>query len=98
VRSITKIIANLVQNQRLFRAAIMRAIHFDIRHSIWQECLDRVDGHNIEGSIRIADNAMEMERGKNSAHAHGFKKSSSGRTAKLKSLAGYTDAFIEEAE
>jgi phage terminase large subunit len=93
-----KIVANLVQNRRLFRAAIMRAIHVDIRHSIWQECLDRVDGHNLEGAIRIADNAMEMEYGKNSVHAHGFKKSSSDRTAKLKSLAGYTDAFIEEAE
>lgn len=93
-----KIIANLVQTKRLFRAAIMRAIGVDIRHSIWQECVDRVNGHDLEDSIRITDNAMEMDHGKNSVHAHGFKKSSSDRTAKLKSLACYTDAFIEEAE
>jgi phage terminase large subunit len=45
-----------------------------------------------------ADSTMEMGYGRNSVNAHGFRKSSSDRTAKLKSLAGYTEAFIEEAE
>ena len=30
-------IAKLTQSARFFRAAIMRAVHADIRHSIWQE-------------------------------------------------------------
>lgn len=93
-----KIGAKLKQTKVRFRAAIMRAIHADIRHSIWQELCDRVRTWEIESTLRIADNAMEMERGRNSVHAHGFKRSSSDRTAKLKSLANYTDAFIEEAE
>jgi phage terminase large subunit len=93
-----KIVANLVQTTRRFRAAIMRAVHADIRHSIWQELTDRVTSWDIEPALRVADSTMEMEHGNNSVHAHGFKKSSSDRTAKLKSLAGYTDAFIEEGE
>lgn len=93
-----KITASLLQTKRQFRAAIMRAIHTDIRHSIWQEICDRVNAWDIATKIRITDGTMEMECGKNSLHAHGFKKSSSERTAKLKSLANYTDAFIEEAE
>lgn len=91
------IVANLKQTTRHFRAAIMRAIHSDIRHSIWQECVDRVDQYQLDG-IQIADSFMEMTCGRNSINAHGFKKSSSERTAKLKSLAGYTDAYIEEGE
>jgi phage terminase large subunit len=93
-----KVTAKLVQNKRPFRAAIMRAVHTDIRHSIWQELTDRVRDWEIGPTLRIADSTMEMEHAHNSVHAHGFKKSSSDRTAKLKSLANYTDAFIEEAE
>ena len=73
-----KIVANLVQTKRRFRAAIMRAVHADIRHSIWQELHDRVDAWEIDTALRIADSTMEMEHGRNSVHAHGFKKSSSG--------------------
>jgi phage terminase large subunit len=93
-----KIIALLAQSKRLFRGAIMRAVHTDIRHSIWQELNDRVSEKEIDSALRIADNAMEMEHGRNTLNAHGFKRSSHERTAKLKSLAGYTDAFIEEAK
>ena len=93
-----KIVAKLKQTTNRFRAAIMRAVHTDIRQSIWQELLDRVQGWEIDGSLSIADSMMVMEHGRNSVHAHGFKKSSTERTAKLKSLANYTDAFIEEAE
>lgn len=93
-----KIVADLIQTQKPFRAAIMRAVHSDIRHSIWQELCDRVRDWGIGEILRVADSTMQMEHGRNSVHAHGFKKSSSDRTAKLKSLANYTDAFIEEAE
>lgn len=92
------ITTRLVQTARLFRAAIMRAIHADIRHSIWQELKDRVFAWEINDQLRIVDTTMEMEHARNSVHAHGFKRSSSERTAKLKSLAGYTTAIIEEGE
>lgn len=92
------IAAKLVQTVRRYRAAIMRAVHADIRHSIWQEVTDRVQTWEIDGKVKIADSTMEMECGRNTINAHGFKKSSSDRTAKLKSLANYTDAIIEEAE
>lgn len=93
-----RIAALLFQTVQFFRAAIMRAIHTDIRHSIWQELSDRVNAWGIADQVRIAESTMEMDAGRNSIHAHGFKKSSSERTAKLKSLANYTHAFIEEAE
>lgn len=93
-----KIVSNLKQTKRIFRAAIMRAVHADIRHSIWQELVDRVSALGLEESVDLADSAMKATCGKNTVKGHGFKKSSSDRTAKLKSLAGYTDAFIEEAE
>lgn len=90
--------ALLVQTARPFRAALMRAVHSDIRHSNWQELVDRVNAWSIESVVHIADSTMEMEYKKNSVHAHGFRKSSSDRTAKLKSLANYTYAHIEEGE
>lgn len=93
-----KVGARLVQTQRHFRAAIMRATHADIRHSNWQELVDRINGWGLEETVHIADSTMDMRYKRNTVHAHGFRKSSSDRTAKLKSLANYTDAFIEEAE
>ena len=93
-----KIAGRTLQTTELSRIAIMRAVHSDIRHSIWQEILDRVNDWQVAAQMKIADSTMEIEYGRNSIHAHGFRKSSSERTAKLKSLAGYTDAFIEEAE
>lgn len=93
-----KIVSLGYQTERYFRAAIMREIHADIRHSVWQEITDRVNNWELVGAFNITETTMEMSRGRNSITAHGFRKSSSDRTAKLKSLAGYTDAFIEEAE
>ncbi len=92
------ITAKLVQSTALFRCAIMRAVHSDIRHSIWQELCDRVRGWELDSLFRMADSTMELQHGRNSVNAHGFRKSSHERTAKLKSLAGYTSAVIEEAE
>lgn len=42
------IVGKLKQTKRKFRAAIMRAVHTDIRHSIWQECVDRVEEYEQE--------------------------------------------------
>lgn len=100
------IIAKIFQTARRFRGAIMRAIHGDIRHSIWQEVQDRLSERGINEDVQkkmqppmfVRDSTMEIDYGFNSIHAHSFRKSSSDRTAKLKSLAGYSHAFIEEAE
>lgn len=93
-----QVVAKLIQTKRPSRAAIMRAVHTDIRHSLWQEVMDRIRDWELSPVLRIADTTMSIECGRNSVQAHGFKKSSSDRTAKLKSLANYTDAYIEEAE
>lgn len=81
-----------------FRCAIMRAVHADIRHSIWKEINDRIDEQGVRDSFSIRDNDMAIEYGRNSIQAHGFKSSSGALTAKLKSLAQYNAVLIEEAE
>jgi len=81
-----------------FRCAIMRAIHGDIRHSLWRELNDRIDEQKIREALRITDNDMKIEYGQNTINAHGFKASSGSHSAKLKSLANYNTVVIEEAE
>lgn len=81
-----------------FRCAIMRAIHSDIRHSIWRELNDRIDEQNLRTALHITENEMNIDYGKNSVHAHGFKASSGSHTAKLKSLASYNCVVVEEAD
>ncbi len=81
-----------------FRGAFMRAIHSDIRNSLWQEFNDRVDGQGIREALKITDNDMYAEYGQNTIQAHGFKTSGGSHTAKLKSLANYNFALIEEAD
>lgn len=81
-----------------FRCAIMRAIHSDIRHSLWKELKDRIDEQEIEKALRITDNDMAISYGKNTINAHGFRQSSNIHSAKLKSLANYNTVIIEEAE
>jgi len=90
-----------------FRCAIMRLVQGDIRSSIWQEIVDRVEEQGISENIRIGDNEMKMRYAMknpdgtdqvNSINALGFKASSGDRSAKLKSLASYNTIIIEEAE
>jgi len=90
--------ANLFQTKNLFRGALMRLVHTDIRKSNYQEFIDRVNEKEASHLLSIADSTMTIENGKNTLTALGFHKSSGDRTAKLKSLAGYTHAFLEEAE
>lgn len=83
-----------------FRCAIMRAVHSDIRLSLWRELNDRIneqEASDVEG-LRIVENSMTIEYGNNSINAIGFRASSGARSAKLKSLAGYNTIIIEEAE
>lgn len=81
-----------------FRCAIMRAIHSDIRHSSWNEVLDRLGEREAKGAFKITENDMHMGYGRNSIQAHGFRASSGTHSAKLKSLASYNCVWIEEAE
>ena len=81
-----------------FRSAIMRAVHSDIRHSIWRELNDRIDEQEARATLHITDNEMRVEYGKNTIQAHGFRASSGSHTAKLKSLASYNTVLIEEAD
>ena len=59
-----KIVAHLKQTERPFRASIMRAVHADVRHSIWQECVDRVnawdDFRQLDDSLRAAGSQIHM--------------------------------------
>jgi len=90
-----------------FRCAIMRLVHSDIRKSIYQEIVDRIDEQGITDHVRINDSEMrfrfKMKKDdgtfqENSINALGFRTSDKQQSAKLKSLAGYTDVIIEEAE
>ena len=85
-------------DKKFFRAAIMREIHSDIRSSIWQEFMDRVQEQRVEDVLDIGESMMTAEYGQNSIKAHGFRQSSGGHSAKLKSLANYNTVVIEEAE
>lgn len=91
-------ISMLAQNEHYYRAALMRLIHADIRNSNWQELKDRIIEKEVEEEFEITDSVMTVKKGINSINAVGFHKSQSERTAKLKSLASYTHAYIEEAE
>jgi phage terminase large subunit len=81
-----------------FRCAIMRYVWSDIRESIYKEITDRVDENELGDKIKINDSTMLIEYGANSIKAVGFRKSSEGRKAKLKSLASYNYVIIEEAD
>ena len=91
------LLASLVSPDYM-RAAIMRAVHSDIRHSNWREIRDRITEQEAEKSLAIKDNEMNVSFGANSIQAHGFRASSSSYSAKLKSLASYNVVWIEEAE
>lgn len=82
-----------------FRCGIMRYVQGDIRNSIFQEIVDRIEENGINDPLlEIRDHALTINFKKNTINGIGFRKSSSDQKAKLKSLAGYTDIIIEEAE
>lgn len=80
------------------RAAIMREVYHDVRHSSWSELKDRFEEQRLNNHLNIGDNEMYVKYGVNSIKAHGFRASSSSQSAKLKSLAQYNVIWIEEAE
>ncbi|GAB3948379.1 PBSX family phage terminase large subunit [Spirosoma harenae] len=89
-----------------FRGYLMRAVLSDIRGSLWRDLMDRMDEKEKEGKLdkkrdfQINDVAMTVycKASGNRILSKGFKKSSKSQTAKLKSIAGATHVFVEEAE
>lgn len=87
-----------LNSDEYFRCAIMRAVHSDIRLSLWQEINDRLEEQGVSDCIHLINNEMTARYGQNSINAVGFRASSGTRSAKLKSLASYNTVIIEEAE
>lgn len=91
------------------RAFFLRQTHATIYTSCWQDLKDRVTeyeefhGVSLDGILEITSNengnnsAKNLENG-NTIKTKGFKVSSGNQTASLKSLAGATDIYIEEAD
>lgn len=98
----TQYALQLITSRDYFRGYFMREIFNDIRDSLWRDFKDRIEENETinENDFSFNDSQMTvtyMPTG-NTITAKGFKKSSSNRTAKLKSLAGATHVFVEEAE
>ena len=91
----------LITKEEYFRGFVSRAVFSDIKTTIWQELLDRIDENE---TLNIED--FDIEKGKqmkylptgNTITSKGFRKSSSNRTANLKGFAGATHIVIDEAE
>lgn len=83
-----------------YRIAFVRKIYKDVRHSLWADFKDRISEANIPISdFNMADHEMRCTYLKtgNSITSFGVK-AEGGRTAKLKSLAGYNLIIIEECD
>lgn len=98
----TQYALQLITSNNYFRGYFMREVFNDIRDSLWRDFKDRVEENEDldENDFAFNDSQMTvtyLPTG-NTIIAKGFKKSQGNRTAKLKSLAGATHVFIEEAE
>lgn len=81
------------------RIILVRYIHENIKKSIWKEFCDRVRERGLENEFIISYREMTAicKKTKNELSASGVK-SAKSQTAKLKSLAGFTHAIMEEAD
>lgn len=98
----TQYALQLITSTDYFRGYFMREVFNDIRDSLWRDFKDRIEENETINEIDFAFNDSQMTvtyiPTGNTIISKGFKKSSGNRTAKLKSLAGATHVFIEEAE
>lgn len=78
-----------------FRCAIMRFILSDVKKSIYQEIVDRIEENEYKN---VRQTNLGFECGGNLIHGMGFRKSQSDQKSKLKSLASYNYVIIEEAD
>lgn len=98
----TQYALQLITGTDYFRGYFMREVFNDIRDSLWRDLKDRIEENESINEADFAFNDSQMTvtyiPTGNTIISKGFKKSSGNRTAKLKSLAGATHVFIEEAE
>lgn len=96
-------------SQEYVRGAMMRAVRENIRESCWRDYKDRMYEYGLpevgdiklgdkKVPVKMSDDKMVAEIGRNSLRAFGFRASSGSLTARLKSLAKYNLAWIEEME
>lgn len=90
------VLAKLVDATNYFRCAIMRFVASDIRNSIYQEILDRIEEQELHDSIEVK--ALSFHYFQNMVKGIGFRKSTGDQKSKLKSLAAYNCVVIEEAD
>lgn len=81
-----------------FRCAIMRYVLGDVRNSIYQEIIDRLEEGGIQNYIDIKEHSLTINYNQNTINGVGFRKSSGDQKSKLKSLANYNCVIIEEAD
>lgn len=81
-----------------FRCAIMRLVYGDIRNSIYQEIVDRIEEQDLKDTVTCREMPLSIECDGNVINGIGFKKSSGDQKSKLKSLANYNCVIIEEAD
>ena len=79
-----------------FRCALMRFILGDVRNSIFQEVVDRLEETNVKEKVHISD--LEITYKETFVKGLGFRKSSGDQKSKMKSLANYSHIVIEEAD
>ena len=89
-----------------FRGYFVRAIHGHIRDSLWQDFKDRIEetsdlnGYNYFNDFNLREDTMSavhLATG-NQIKSKGFKASTKGNTAHMKSIAGATHIYGEEWE
>lgn len=90
------VLAKLVDTYTYLRCAIMRFIAGDIRNSIYQEILDRIEENDLQEVVTAK--ALSFHYYRNMVKGIGFRKSSGDQKSKLKSIAAYNVVVIEEAD
>ncbi|QDP67645.1 MAG: putative terminase large subunit [Prokaryotic dsDNA virus sp.] len=90
----------LFNDKEYFRCAMMRYIYGDIKNSIFQDTLDRIeeDGDDDRLGYEQTGQPIGFTYKKNKVVGIGFKKSSGDQKSKLKSLASYNTIVVEEAD
>lgn len=89
-----------------FRGYFVRAIHGHIRDSLWQDFKDRIEEVSDLNHIKLMDYFAIQEQNMtatfipngNMIKSKGFKASTKGNTAHMKSIAGATHVYGEEWE
>ena len=90
----------LFNKKHYFRCAMMRFIYGDIKNSIFQHTLDRIeeDGSDMLEGYDLQGAPIGFTYKKNRVTGIGFRKSSGDQKSKLKSLSNYNVVVIEEAD